>query len=215
MQQSRASSTIWLLGRSLVPSSTSALFCIISALAIVAVGVLLASLHANPPVPGFNHGQLAAFYSSSIVHPLQTFFQSKSWSNIVIVSLWILVGVSVYSIFEAALHAYNNWREASKYVQFVDEQTTIHHPLEKPYFVHVLWKLGVSIVSVLLVFVARPIAQHTFRRMHQLITANSLGMAVRQFALATVTWIVLLHICIVLLRLYTLRTRLFGDDAAY
>ena len=177
----------------------------------MASGILLASLNYGTVLPNFFGGELATFYTNAIVQPIETLLNSTAWSNGAIILLWGLFGVTVYSVFEVAIRAYEGWHEARSDIQMVSENVIVRHPLEHSFITHSLWRLGVSVVSFLFVIAVQPVVQHTFRIMHDLVTAASPGMAVRQLAFAVGAWMVILHVAIVLLRLYTLRTRLFGD----
>ncbi len=215
VSMNRQHSTVWLLMRSMLPSFASLLWCFFGSCLVAAGGAFIVGLHTNASLLGVGNGELRTFYASSIVHPLANFLKSPTWGHVVIIGVWVLVSITAFSFCEALIHALVRWREASHDVQVVDEQTVISHPLQRSFLTYILWRLCVSAAGVLFVIVAQPLIRHTSSAMHRLVTAHSVHAALQQFMIAALIWTLILHVFTVLLRLYTLRTRLFGDPIIY
>ena len=200
-----------LIGRTLLPSATSLVLDICFSLVLVGMHVTLLALHAGPAVTGFLGTTWATNYADTIVRPLERTLSGLTFNTIATALVWAIVGMVVYFGLDFAAHAFANWRAAQKDVKF-SGQTLVAHPARRSFFMAALWRLGILTLAILLLVAAQPLIQHLLNIDSHLMPGDlSSGKAVGNVMFAFVSWVVLEHCFVVILRLFLLRTRLFGD----
>lgn len=211
-QDSKRYTSTYLIVRSLLPSGLEGMVCVCIGLLMVIVHVVLLSMALGTLFPTFLDGQWGIFYTNDIVQPLLTLSSSLTFSNILNLSLWGLLGLAVYFVFEVAVDFYKDWREEEADIQIAGTQI-IHHPARKSFLTKVFWRVGVLFVSLLtLVAFAEPVLTHLFIRDDKLVLGEvPLSTAATKIALEIVGWALISHATVVFGRLFLMRTRLFGD----
>jgi len=203
----------YLLMRSLEPSFTSLVGCLIGAVAIITLHLVALGLNYGTVIPSVLSGQWATNYTNKFIHPIEKAINNPVLSNFINVFIWGLTGLVIYYIIAYFHKNYSNWRETEKNVQIV-RGVAIQHPLQKTHLLRALWRVGIGIVFVLLIAAARPIFKFLFNIDNHLFAGHLKFTAVFNIIIAVVIWAVLLHVFLVLIRLYLFRTRL-GTDLIY
>lgn len=127
--------------------------------------------------------------------------------------LWGMAGLAVYSVGEFVFRLYRDGREAGRDVQFVG-QRVIQHPARREYMIRVIWRASVLLVALALVVVVHPLPANLLAADARLIAgAFSLAASIRRLVFAIICWTILAHCFVIFLRLFSMRTRLFGDEA--
>lgn len=211
----RKHSTAWLLGRSLLPSTTSLILCIVGSIFFVVSSVLLDSINYGTILPSFLDGQPATLYTNTIVQPVETVIHSAIWNNASTIILWSFIGVGVYELLAVGMRTYSGWRAAKDDIQFVNNRTIIKHPLERSFLMRAAWRFSLTLVAFIFVLLTQTLLHDMFSSIHSIVIAQSIGTISRDIIFTLTGWAIYMHCCVVFLRLYTLRTRLFGDDFVY
>lgn len=211
----RQFTTAQLLRRSLTPSSISGFLCVVIGLALTITHIVLLSLSVGTSLPGVLDGQWSVAYTEAVVRPLSAFFANNFLNKLLVAGLWGAVGLGVYMGFEYAIHAYNSAKEAQRQVALSSSSTWQKSPLQGYFLRAVVWRVGVIVATAIFLVAMQPLLAFALDTAPRIVTSQNLsGDAVRAVGAALV-WMLLFHGLVVLLRLYTMRTRLFGDDKLY
>lgn len=214
MVNDKRHSTWYLVLRSFWPSTTSAVLCICFALAIEMSHLLLLSLSLGTSLPTVLDGQWALAYTQHVVDPLQLFFNNVTLNNILVVMLWGTAGLGTYFIIEYTIHFQTGLREAQKDVQMVGERQYVYHPMRKTFWLTVTWRSSILVLAAVIFITTQPWLQSVLRTDPRLVSgAIPLRESLLELTLSMVGWTILAHGFVVFLRLFLMRTRLFGDPA--
>lgn len=177
--------------------------------------VVLLSLSVGTSLPGILDGQWSIAYTESVVRPLSAFFANNVLNKILVASLWGIVGLGVYMGFEYAIHTYNTAKETQRQVALNTGSQWQRSPLQGYFIQAVLWRLGVIVAAVLFLAAMQPLLRFALDTAPKAVVSQNLAADSLQLIGAALVWMLLFHGLVVLLRLYTMRTRLFGDDRLY
>ena len=204
--------TVQLLRRSLLPSSTSGLLCACFSIILIAVHCLLLSVSAGTALPDLFDGQWATAYTNTVVRPIDVLFANLTFNSVLTMLMWGAAGLAVYSVGEFLIHLYRDGREAAHDVQLAGRYI-IRHPVRREFFVRLIWRASVLLVALALFVAVHPLPERLLAVDGKLIVgAFSLAASAWRLAFAIVAWTVLAHCFVVFLRLFLMRTRLFGDE---
>lgn len=201
-----------LIRRSLTPSGISGFLCVTIGLALVIIHAVLLSINFGTTLPGVLDGQWSIAYTENIVQPLSSFFANGTLNKLLVAVLWGVIGLAVYMGFEYGIHAYRTMKETQGQVALNAYGSYEERPMQQYFWRAVLWRIGM-IAAALVYFVAvQPLLNHALGVAPQIILSRNLAQDAPQALIAVLIWALFCHGCVVLLRLYTMRTRLFGDD---
>lgn len=203
-----------LLVRSFKPSGVSAFFCIITAFLLVAANVVLQSVDVGTSLPGLLDGQWAIAYTEHVVQPLTELLSSNTVNKFLIAGLWGTAGFVVYVSFEYAIHWTRSLRESRENIRLARGHV-IERPLVASFWTAVIWRVGVIIAGILFFLLMQPVLGHALGAAQVILLSTNLIWDGLRVVLAVAEWAFVLHGLVVFLRLYTQRTRLFGDDELY
>lgn len=91
----------------------------------------------------------------------------------------------------------------------------IERPLIGSFWQAVAWRAGVIIAGILFLLLIQPLLNHALSVADDVLLSTNLLRDGLKTVLAVAEWALVLHGLVVFLRLYTQRTRLFGDDELY
>lgn len=194
-----------------MPSVLSAICCVTGSVTFVAVSVFLDSINYGTIAAGFDNGAPATLYTNDVVQPMERLLHSVIWSSLVAILFWAVVGVVVYELLGTLFKVSGGWRIARRDVQYINEREIVRHPLEKSFILQGVWRMCLSLVGFLALFAAQPAVSSLFGNIHNIVLAKNGAMVLRNGVVAVTAWAFIFHLIVVFLRLYTLRTRLFGD----
>lgn len=183
---------------------------------MVALNVVLKSVDVGVALPGVFDGQWAIAYSERVVQPLTELLSSNTLNKLLIAGMWGLAGFVVYVGFEYAAHSMGQYKESRDNIRLVRGGQVVKSPGVKDFWQGVLWRVGV-IIAAIVVFAAAmvPLLAQALNIAQSVILSQNLLRDGLRLVLAIIIWSVFFHFVVVVLRLYTMRTRLFGDDALY
>lgn len=202
----------YLIGRSLLPSAISGLLCGCFSLLLIGLHLLLLSLNIGTALPQFFDGQWGIAYTNTIVQPLQTLFNNLAFNNVLSILLWGVAGLATYLLIEYVMHLHSGWRHAEDDIQIVGERV-IYHPARRSFITTVLWRVCILIIFTAIFILAQLPLQRLLATDPELVVGGlSLVSSVRKLTIELVGWTLFAHCVVVFLRLFLMRTRLFGDS---
>lgn len=203
-----------LLLRSFQPSVVSGFLCVIVAFLLVAANVVLQSVGVGTALPGLLDGQWSIAYTQHVVQPLTELLSSNTLNKFLIATLWGAAGFVVYIGFEYVVHMSRSLRESQESIRMA-RGNVIERPLVASFWRAVGWRIGVIVAGLLFLALVQPILNHALGVPQDVLLDTNLLRDGLMVLLAVAEWTFVLHGLVVFLRLYSQRTRLFGDDALY
>lgn len=199
--------------RSLLPSAISSTLCICFSVVVVVLHLLLLSFSTGTSLPKLFDGQWGLEYTDYIVGPVERVMNNMAVNNVLVVVLWGFVGLCTYGLIDYCVQLSRDWRHAEHDVEVSGSgYGYVAHPLRRTFVISLLWRLGIVIVAVMAFVFAQPLIQQAFRAGPDIILGSiSPADTARELALELAVWAFLAHWCVVLLRLFLMRTRIFGD----
>lgn len=166
-------------------------------------------------LPGLWETSLGTSYSNAMNHITEQWFDNPSLGNVGVIVLWSLVLMVIYGILEFLMGSYRDLHNARREVQFIDERPHLNDALSRWIWGRAIWRFGISLIGVLVLFLLRSPIHHVSAVEYNLVSQLPGRVSAWQIAKATLLWIGIYHVGVVLLRLYAYRTRLFGDSSLY
>ncbi len=204
-----------LVKRSLIPSGMSAFLCITAGFFLVITHIVLLSVSFGTALPGVLDGQWAAAYTEVIVQPLSSFFTNGALNKFLVAALWGVVGLTVYTGFEYAIHSYKTVKDAQRTVALNESGDWQQSPMQQYFVEAIMWRAGMLVVAIIFFVAFQPLLKMALDVAPRLIVSQNIAQDIMRAVLAAFTWALFWHGCVVLLRLYTKRTRLSGDEKLY
>ena len=195
----------------LLPSAISGLLCCCFGAGSVLGYLVMKSINLGTSLPNLFDGEWSVAYTNMIVRPLLVFFSNMTVGKIATILLWGCVGLLIYSILSNASAWFRNWRETSRNIQ-VAGQKVVQHPARKDFWRTTIWRVCLFALFGTLLLFSLP----SIWRDLAAVTPNVLmGDLITKRGIITLVILSLkmsfcAHICVVFLRLFLLRVRLFG-----
>lgn len=216
MSQRQIYSTKRLILRSLQPSAVSLFVCAVMAFTMVGLNILLRSVDVGLTLPSVFDGQWAIAYSEHVVQPLTEILNNNLLNKSLIAIMWGFAGFVVYVGFEYGVHSFKELRQSRGDIRMARGGQVEYSPLTQNYWRGIWWRTGVLLGGIVFFFIATvPLLAHAFGIAEAAIVSENISRDGLRVLLAMLEWAVCLHAFVVFLRLYTMRTRLFGDEALY
>lgn len=188
--------------------------CGILGLLLVAANFVLLSVDVGTALPGILDGQWSLAYTQYVVQPLTEFLNSNAVNKVLVAALWGLAGFLAYIGVEFLWHAIKTWRESRTNIQMA-RGNVVAHPLINTIWAPLFWRLGVLVGGILFLIAMQPLLRRALDAAPQLLFTKNLLMDGLKALMAIAIWALFLHGIVVFLRLFSQRTRLFGDDELY
>lgn len=214
MHENKSYSTLYLIGRSLIPSAIGVAVCLCFGACLIGLHMLMLSLSLGTSLPTVLDGQWGIAYTNSIVQPLQTLFNNLAFNNVLIIVLWGVAGLATYFLFEYIVYIRRDWRAAENEIQMVGERRIVLHPARATFLLTVLWRMGVLVAAAIVFIAMQPLLQFLVSADSAIVAGDlPIRVSILKITLELVGWAVCAHGFVVFLRLFLMRTRLFGDQA--
>jgi hypothetical protein len=200
--------------RSLLPSPTSVAGSFVVALSLVIMQVIMSSLHAGrlfPHLFGQVSDQWVAYYTRTILNPLEQIFDSPIGGSIAVGLLWAVVGLIIYGSLAFAVSSISEVKRDNDEIRVSAEGLVTHHPLRSTLIARTVWRLTIGICVVIVTALLGSFILSLPGHSDQLVHAPNMLEVAKQTGIAIGGWMGVFHIYIVLLRLFMFRTRLFGE----
>lgn len=203
---------LWrLIIRSLQPTMSSLAYGFIGALLITAMQLGMLSTN-QAFFPGLMDGEWSIWYTNTVARWILTTTNNETLGNMLVIMLWGLIGLLVYSIIAGISSAVRGWNQANNDLQMTGEHTYKRHPELTEVLLRAIWRFALGCLMVSGIFLVQPFVEHAFSINQQVFTqTTAITEALLSMAISVGIWIGILHIYLILLRLYLLRTRIFGE----
>jgi len=200
--------------RTLTPSISSIVGSITVVLGIVGFHLLLLTNQPDlilPHVTGSSGDQLTRIYEDSILAPLDNLFGNNIMGALSTVFLWGIVGWIVYLLIDFGIVSYQEWRRSDEDIAYPGKNRFIRHPMHGQILTRfaVRFSVGLAVISSLFLF--RPIIKSLFNNDILFLRASSPLEMLKYAGVGIISWLLVLHVYVVLLRLFAFRTRIFGE----
>jgi len=205
-------STPRLLLRSLLPSSIGLIVYIWGAILFAGTHIALLALRQGHRLPEYLNGQWGTAYTTYIAHPLHSTVHTLLANSTFTLVLWGAGGLGGYLVLEYVFHAMFSLSEVESNIQLTLDRGVVHHPLRKRFFVAALWRGCVVLLAILFLWNVQSLIQAALSFDNQLIVHITLKKTLVRAGESIGTLMLLIHGFVVLLRLYMMRTRVFGDE---
>lgn len=169
--------------------------------------IVLLSLSAGTAFGNVLDGAAAITYTNYFVGPLLYFFNLGVLGIVINFLMWGLIGWLLFSLGQRLATAFREWRQVEDGIQINGNQI-IRHPLRRSYFVRITWQLLCIAAFILLLYLSPTVLQRIFVIDQALFSGLTIKQAAFDIAKAVLLFSTLEYGTIVLLRLYSLRTRL-------
>lgn len=192
---------------SLLPSWTSLIGVAAGALLFIGLHLLWLSVIAGTAFADIWDGALSIAYTNYVVRFLLYISNLSAFGLILNLLCWGLLGWLVFSLGEILARRIREWHQVEESVM-INGQQVVRHPLRENFIIRILWQLACIIVFGPLIIAAIPVIKHVMELDSQMFAGQSLNQTLINLLIA-VAWLSLLEHCIiVLLRLFSFRTRL-------
>jgi hypothetical protein len=212
MTGGRTPSTRYLILRSLYPSAISGVLCFCFSVVVVGIHLVLLSLTAGTSLPTLFDGQWGIAYTNYVVGPLERVTNNLTVNNVLVIVLWGVVGLGVYVIFEFIGQFFSDWRHAEHDIEISGEGRVVLHPARRTFFTTILWRMSVLCFAVIGFIAVQPLIEQVFKAGPRIVLGTlPTAQVFFELCLSVAIWMCLAHGVVVILRLFLMRTRLFGD----
>jgi hypothetical protein len=202
-----------LIWRSLVPSGTSAILCIISGILTVFIGLLRADSEQASSITSIH---ISGSTRMPIVSSLDRMLSHGSWTDIGFIVLWILFLLLAFGAIEFLFGSYASIRSRTEKDLTAGAGVRPNVSEWQWFFNRAVWRMMVGliaiIVAVLLVQLAHWVSTLEGMTVTELsyFTQNTVRLGI-----AALSWALIYHAVVVFLRFYMFRTRVFGGRDLY
>ena len=124
--------------------------------------------------------------------------------------MWALFGWLLYAIVAFIANNLSEIRTAKQEIRFV-EGYPVYSPMHRSIIGRLLWRLCVIVLLVVGTFFATDAMHYSLMNDYRFLLATSVPEMLPYLLINLAIWMGLLHGYVVLLRLYLLRTRVFGE----
>lgn len=195
----------------LLPSSLSLVGVLVAATVLVGLHILLLSLRFGTFLPDIFYGYWATDYTNHVVQPLEVLINNSWIARGIELLVWGIAGLLFYTLMEKIVNFFRAWRETEDDVTVVDASHIIHHPGERGFIVRTAWRIVVFGITASLFISAQPLFRWLFDIDNRLFVHHVTLSMVKPIAGSILVWAAVMHIAIVLLRLFLFRVRLIDD----
>lgn len=200
--------------RALTPSPSSAFICLMVAALFVVSGVILSSVNYGTALPGVLEGQWAITYTQYVVQPLTNIFTNASFNKSFVAVMWGIIGLIGYVAFEYGIRTWRSVKQARHDVA-VQQGTVLMSPTQRDNNRAILWRIVMIVAAIVFLIAMQPLLRHATGAPTQFIKSQDLGADGLRLFFAVLEWALFWHGMVAFLRLYSMRTRMFGDDKLY
>lgn len=192
---------------SLLPSWTSFLGVLSGAILFIAGHLLMLSLAAGTIFTNLWGGSLSLAYTNFVVQPLLYVFSLGNFGVAMNIIIWGLLGWFIFSIGEVIARTIREWRESEDDI-VLNGHLIVQDPMHVDFMIRTLWQLACVAGFILFAIQAPSIFDHVLAIDNEMFVGQPFTKTLVGFAQAVLLCMLLEHCIIVLLRLYSFRTRL-------
>lgn len=197
--------------RAMTPSATSVFGCLFGAVIFVGLHMLMVSLHYGTILPNLFNGELSITYTNYVVGPILRFINLGASGTIFNAIIWGLFGWFLVLFLHFITRSINEWRRSETDIRVNRDYVIINHPLRNSFLQRSAWRLLIVLVFIAFLMISQPIMHDLLLLDEKLINGIATTAPLTDVLKSVLGWALFGYICVVLLRLYTFRTRLFSE----
>jgi hypothetical protein len=199
---------LWL--HSLAPSVIGLLLYVVVAFVAEGLHLLGISLSGQAFPVSFNDYFLQG-YTNFVLQPLMVIINSQAFNVAMTVLFWATIGLIVYAITAYVAGNLSDWRNTSNDVAIPRAGTVVFHPLRRTLMLRLLWRLFIGFLVLILTACIVPVVSLCLAHNEKVLATPSALTGVSLVAINIGLIMAICHGYVILLRLYLLRTRVFGE----
>lgn len=154
--------------------------------------------------------QIFNAYSTNVVDPLLRITNSSVLNNGLGILFWGIFGWILYAGVAFVASSVSEWRLARHEVR-IASGTIVNSPMQRGLAVRLLWRFAVAVCLIVYTMVAMPGVHYCLTNDWQMLVSSSVTETLPYFFKSLGVWLLVFHGYLVLLRLYMMRTRIFGE----
>jgi hypothetical protein len=193
-----------------MPTTSGILFYFIASGSIVGLHLLGLSVGGSA-FPASLDEQFLQGYTNFIIQPLTALAHNELLSSASTLAIWGVTGWVICATAAGIITIVNDWRHAREDITVPREGVVVRHPLLRNLLIRLLWRLFTGILIILFTVLIVPFIRFAFANDIRALNATSVSDGIGLSALSVLVWVTLFHCYVILLRMYVLRTRLFGE----
>ena len=209
VQAHRPTNSFYVIARSLLPSSLSLMVTFLLSGLIVGGHILSITLNGKA-LPSTLNEYAIQDYTTTVIDPLLRVTNNVTFNNGLSILMWALFGWLLYAIVAFIANNLSEIRTAKQEIRFV-EGYPVYSPMHRSIIGRLLWRLCVIVLLVVGTFFATDAMHYSLMNDYRFLLATSVPEMLPYLLINLAIWMGLLHGYVVLLRLYLLRTRVFGE----
>ncbi len=207
--QSSFTTTLKLFIHTLFPSSASIITGFLLAITIMGGHLLLVTLNGEASPGTFDAHALDA-YNSTIIDPLLRITNSSALNNGLGVVFWGIFGWALYAGVALIAGSISEWRLARSEVR-IASGTIVRSPMQRTLLVRFAWRFAVALSLAVFTMAVMPVMHYCLTNDYRMLLSSSFPETIPYFLRSLGAWLLVFHGYLILLRLYMMRTRIFGE----
>lgn len=192
-----------------MPSSLSLMVSFLLSGFIIGGHMLAITLNGKALPSSLNEYGIQA-YTSTVIDPLLRITNNVTFNNGLSILLWALFGWLLYAVVAFIANNLSEIRTAKQEIRFV-EGYPVYSPMHRSIIGRLIWRLCVLIIMVVGTFFAVNAMHYCLMNDYRILLSTNISDMLPYLAINLGIWMGLLHGYVILLRLYVLRTRVFGE----
>jgi hypothetical protein len=198
-----------------MPSVASLVGSFVLALLFIGIHLLFLSMNPDLVLPHFFRGvntQLIDTYDTSFLQPLNDAFRNSTLSTLTTALVWGVVGLVIYSVLDFLVTTIKDYKQSGEEVTMPGQKNQlVKHPLRRSFFVRLIWRFFIGMLVIMFTALVLPYVGKLFSQDIMLLRSDEGIDALKHLGIALGGWLLVFHIYVVLLRLFTQRTRVTGE----
>lgn len=187
---------------------------VMGAFGIIGFHMLLLSQEADlllPHFAGTMNDQLADVYATAILGPVNRAFGNSLLSTITTAFVWGVVGWILYSAVDYLVTRSRELRNSNKEITVPLKNQVIRSPLHRQIVIRLLWRFFIGLLLVVITVLLQSVVAKLLEQNILFLRADSPVAMLRHIGISLGGWLIVQHIYVMLLRLFVMRTRVFGE----
>jgi len=164
-----------------------------------------------PHVAGSNNDQLTKIYENSILGPLDNLFGNDFLGLASTALVWGFAGWIVYSLIDFGITTFQEWRTSDEDIAYTGKDRIVRRPMYNQTLTRILWRFVIGVVAIGGLFVLRPVISTLFYHDIEFLRTDSPTNMAQHALTVILGWMLIMHFYVVLFRLFSFRTRVFGE----
>ncbi len=205
---------VWLVLHTLSPSAASLVGSFLFAVIVVGFHLLLLTQEADLLLPHFAgtfSDQLAEQYATSILQPIDRAFGNSLFGTLSTALLWGFVGWAFYAAAEFVIVNIKDFQNSEHDISMPRKDQVVRHPLQNQLVIRLLWRFLWGMILIVVAISLQPVVSSLLRNDIALLRSATATQMLRHAGIVLGGWIAVVHLYVIIFRLFVMRTRVFGE----